>query len=44
MSRVHVVSFCNLIGTAAEVDNFSRGCYQAFEGLPSRILSKSAQT
>ena len=33
MSWVHVVSFCNLIGTARvempEVDNSSSGCYQA---------------
>ena len=31
MSCVHVVSFCNLIGTATaeEVDSFSHGCYQA---------------
>ena len=29
MSCVHVVSFCNLIGTVPEVDNFSRECYQA---------------
>ena len=33
MSREHVISFCNLIGTcqtkAPEVDSFFRGCYQA---------------
>ena len=38
MSWVHVVSFCNLIGTARvemlEVDNSSSGCYQALSPPP----------